>query len=92
LGLVLLEAMSNSKLCLTRNVPPMNQILNEEVGFIFNSQDDFKNQLNLAVEMIRNDHNEIDKKLSNQYNLLNAKYSKNKLFKKIERIYINGQL
>jgi hypothetical protein len=70
----------------------MDQILNEEVGFIFNSQDDFKNQLNLAVEMIRNDHNEIDKKLSNQYNLLNAKYSKNKLFKKIERIYINGQL
>jgi glycosyltransferase involved in cell wall biosynthesis len=90
LGLVLLEAMSNSKLCLTRNVPPMNQILNEEAGFIFNNQDDFKNQLELAIEMIRNDHNEIDKKLSSQYNLLNTKYSKNKLFEKIERIYING--
>jgi glycosyltransferase involved in cell wall biosynthesis len=90
LGLVLLEAMSYSKLCLTRNVPPMNQILNEEIGLIFNNQIDFKNQLELAVEMIRNDHAEIDKKLLNQYNLLNEKYSKTALFKKIERIYING--
>jgi hypothetical protein len=40
--------------------------------------------------MIRNDHAEIDKKLLNQYNLLNEKYSKTALFKKIERIYING--
>jgi glycosyltransferase involved in cell wall biosynthesis len=90
LGLVLLEAMSYSKLCLTRNVPPMNQILNEEIGLIFNNQIDFKNQLELAVEMIRNDHAEIDKKLLNQYNLLNEKYSKTALFEKIERIYING--
>lgn len=90
LGLVLLEAMSYSKLCLTRNVPPMNQILNEEIGFTFNNQIDFKNQLELAVEMIRNDHDEIDKKLLKQYNLLNEKYSKNALFEKIERIYING--
>ena len=90
LGLVLLEAMSYSKLCLTRNVPPMNQILNEEIGFIFSNQIDFKNQLELAVEMIRNDHAEIDKKLLNQYNLLNEKYSKTALFEKIERIYING--
>jgi hypothetical protein len=82
--------MSYSKLCLTRNVPPMNQILNEEIGLIFNNQIDFKNQLELAVEMIRNDHAEIDKKLLNQYNLLNEKYSKTALFKKIERIYING--
>ena len=90
LGLVLLEAMSYSKLCLIRNVPPMNQILNEDIGFTFNDQNDFKSQLELAVEMIKNDSAEIDKKLLNQYNLLNEKYSKNKLFEKIERIYING--
>jgi glycosyltransferase involved in cell wall biosynthesis len=90
LGLVLLEAMSYSKICITRNVSPMNTILNSEVGFLFNNQRDFKEKIESAIDMIKNDKTTADKKLLSQYNLLNEKYSMEVLFKKIESIYIDG--
>ena len=34
LGLVLLEAMSYQKICITRNVEPMNQFINNENGYL----------------------------------------------------------
>ena len=90
LGLVLLEAMSNSKICITRNVSPMNTILNSEIGFLFDNQTDFKEKIESAIHLIKNDKATADKKLLNQYNLLNEKYCKEVLFKKIESIYLNG--
>tara|TARA_B100000900_G_scaffold106432_1_gene88379 strand:- start:502 stop:1359 length:858 start_codon:yes stop_codon:yes gene_type:complete len=90
LGLVLLEAMSHSKICITRNVSPMNTILNSEIGFLFDNQRDFKEKIESAIDMIKNDKTTANKKLLNQYNLLNEKYSMEVLFKKIESIYING--
>ena len=90
LGLVLLEAMSHSKICITRNVPPMNTILNNEIGFLFDNQSDFKHKMQSAINLIKNDISTADKKLLNQYNLLNEKYCKEVLFKKIESIYLNG--
>ena len=40
--------------------------------------------------MVKNDKSTADKKLLNQYNLLNEKHSKEVLFKKIESIYFDG--
>ena len=90
LGLVLLEAMSYSKICITRNVSPMNTILNNEIGFLFDNQSDFKEKIESAINIVKNDKSTADKKLLNQYNLLNEKYCKEVLFKKIESIYLNG--
>ena len=39
LGLVLLEAMSFSKVCVTRNILPMNSYLTEESGYLFDNND-----------------------------------------------------
>jgi len=88
--LVLLEAMSYSKICITRNVSPMNTILNNEIGFLFDNQSDFKEKIESAINMVKNDKSTADKKILNQYNLLNEKYRKEVLFKKIESIYFDG--
>ena len=46
LGLVLLEAMAHGVLCVTRNVPPMNKIIkNQETGFLFEKNQDFKDTI-----------------------------------------------
>ena len=68
----------------------MNTILNSEIGFLFDNQTDFKEKIESAIHLIKNDKATADKKLLNQYNLLNEKYCKEVLFKKIESIYLNG--
>ena len=68
----------------------MNTILNNEIGFLFDNQSDFKEKIESAINMVKNDKSTADKKLLNQYNLLNEKYRKEVLFKKIESIYFDG--
>ena len=54
LGLVLLEAMSYQKICITRNVEPMNQFINDENGYLFSSNDELKNCITQASKDINN--------------------------------------
>ncbi len=54
LGLVLLEAMSYQKICITRNVEPMNQFINDENGYLFSNNDELKNCIIQASKDINN--------------------------------------
>ena len=90
LGLVLLESMSYSKICISRNVSPMNDILNNDCGYLFENNHDLKSIILECTNLFNQDLLSLNKKLSNQYNLLNEKYSKQVLFEQIEGIYKNG--
>ena len=63
LGLVLLEAMSFSKICVTRDIPPMNNYLNLDSGYLFTDNTTMLNSLNEAIQDMRKDKNKIKSKL-----------------------------
>ena len=90
LGLVLLESMSYSKICISRDVAPMNSILNKNSGYLFHNNEELKSIILDCGHLFKEDLLPLNKKLSNQYNLLNEKYNKQVLFQKIERIYHDG--
>ena len=90
LGLVLLESMSYSKICISRNVAPMNSILNKDFGYLFQNNEDLKSIILDCGHLFQEDILSLNKKLANQYNLLNEKYNKQVLFEKIESIYQDG--
>jgi len=85
LGLVLLEAMSYQKLCITRNIEPMNQFINFENGYLFNNNDELKNCIlqafkDLNSKTIYNDKIENTKKVLETYDIKNV-------FPKILEVY-----
>ena len=90
LGLALLESMSHSKICITRDVAPMNSILNKNSGYLFKNNGELKSIILDCGFLFKKDLLPLNKKLSNQYNLLNEKYNKQVLFEKIESIYQDG--
>ena len=90
LGLALLESMSYSKICISRNVAPMNSILNQDSGYLFHNNEELKSIILDCGHLFKEDILSLNKKLSNQYNLLNEKYNKQVLFEKIESIYQDG--
>ena len=90
LGLVLLESMSYSKICISRDVPPMNSILDKNSGYLFHNNDELKSIILDCGHLFKEDLLPLNKKLSSQYNLLNEKYNKQVLFEKIESIYQDG--
>lgn len=90
LGLALLESMSYSKICISRNVAPMNSILNQDSGYLFHNNEELKSIILDCSHLFKEDILSLNKKLSNQYNLLNEKYNKQVLFQKIESIYQDG--
>ena len=90
LGLALLESMSYSKICISRNVVPMNSILNQDSGYLFHNNEELKSIILHCGHLFKKDILSLNKKLSNQYNLLNEKYNKQVLFQKIESIYQDG--
>ena len=52
LGLVLLEAMSHGVLCITRDVTPMNSIINNgENGFLFKDNNELLEKIEKALEL-----------------------------------------
>ena len=55
LGLVLLEAMSFSKICLTRDISPMNGYLSNESGYLFNDNIEMLDSLSQAINDYRLD-------------------------------------
>ena len=85
LGLVLLEAMSYQKICITRNVDPMNQFINDENGYLFNNIDELINCILEASEDLNN--KEIYyKKIENTKKVLETYDIKN-VFPKILEVY-----
>ena len=82
--------MSYSKICISRNVAPMNSILNQDFGYLFDNNAELKSIIEDCGHLFKENILSLNKKLSNQYNLLNEKYNKQVLFQKIERIYHDG--
>ncbi len=77
LGLVLLEAMSYQKICITRNVEPMNQFINDENGYLFNNIDELKNCIiqaskDMNNKEIYNEKIENTKKVLETYDIKNV--------------------
>ena len=85
LGLVLLEAMSYQKVCITRNVKPMNQFINDENGYLFNNTDDLK-QCILEASKDLNNEKIINEKIHNLKKVLEIYDIKN-VFPKILEVY-----
>ena len=85
LGLVLLEAMSYQKLCITRNVEPMNQFINDANGYLFNNTEDLK-QCILKASKDLNNEEVINEKIHNLKKVLEIYDIKN-VFPKILEVY-----
>ena len=86
LGLVLLEAMSYSKVCLTRDIKPMNTYIDSDTGYLFNNVGSLIEKLNLAINDLRNDYSVIENKLSN----IDKKLEKSRveaIFPKLQEVY-----
>ena len=88
LGLVLLEAMSFSKVCVTRDILPMNSYLTEESGYLFDNNDGLLRSLNEAVHDLRHDTKKIASKLFNIEQMV-KKSSVEKIFPLMEKAYLN---
>ena len=85
LGLVLLEAMSYQKICITRNVEPMNQFINDENGYLFNNNEELKNCVMQASNDITNE-SIFNKKIENTKKAL-ERYDIKNVFPKILEVY-----
>jgi len=86
LGLVLLEAMSYSKICITRDVKPMNTYIDTGSGYLFKNVDSLIEKLNLAINDLKQDYSVIEKKLSN----IDKKLEKSRveeIFPKFQEVY-----
>jgi len=85
LGLVLLEAMSYQKICITRNVEPMNQFVNFENGYLFNNNDELTNCIIEASKDL-NDEKIYHNKIENTKKVLEI-YDIENVFPKILEVY-----
>ena len=88
LGLVLLEAMSYSKICITRDTKPMNTYISSDTGYLFNNVDSLIQKINLAINDLKKDYSVIEKKLSN----IDKKLEKSrveKIFPMFQEVYKN---
>ena len=86
LGLVLLEAMSYSKICITRDIKPMNTYIDSDTGYLFNNLDSLVHKINLSINDIKKDYSVIEKKLSN----IDKKLEKSRveaIFPKLQEVY-----
>jgi len=88
LGLVLLEAMSFSKLCITRDIPPMNTYLNLESGYLFTDTNTMLQSLEDAIYDLRHDKDKIKSKLFNIEEVV-KKSSVISIFPLLEQVYNN---
>ncbi|MBO71623.1 MAG: hypothetical protein CL508_04845 [Actinobacteria bacterium] len=88
LGLVLLEAMSYSKICITRDTKPMNTYIDSDTGYLFNNVDSLIQRITLAINDLKKDYSVIEEKLSN----IDKKLEKSrveKIFPKFQEVYKN---
>ena len=85
LGLVLLEAMSYQKICITRNLEPMNQFINENNGYLFSNNNDLGNAILNAFNDINNEKIYLEK-IENIKKVLEI-YDIENVFPKILEVY-----
>ena len=88
LGLVLLEAMSYSKVCITRNIMPMKKYIDNENGYLFDDLESLITNLNSAINDLSINYSVIEKKLSNIDKTL-EKSREEKIFPMFQEAYKN---
>jgi glycosyltransferase involved in cell wall biosynthesis len=86
LGLVLLEAMSFSKVCITRDILPMNTYLTKDSGYLFKNNEELLISLNEAIQDLRGDNKKIKSKLFNIEQMV-KRCSAEIIFPMIEKVY-----
>ena len=86
LGLVLLEAMSFSKICITRNISPMTNYIDEKSGYLFDDVDGLSDSIALAIQDLENNIESIQKKLFNIEKKL-EKSSMENIFPELIKVY-----
>ena len=86
LGLVLLEAMSFSKICITRNILPMTNYIDEDSGYLFDDVDELSNSIVSSIQDLENNIELIQKKLFNIEKKL-EKSSKENIFPELVKVY-----
>ena len=86
LGLVLLEAMSFSKICITRNILPMTNYIDEDSGYLFDDVDGLSNSIVSSIQDLENNIELIQKKLFNIEKKL-EKSSKENIFPELVKVY-----
>jgi flagellar capping protein FliD len=79
--------MGSSTITLARNEPPMNSIINTNVGYLFDDSDGLKKEILNISYAYQNDLNIINQKLKKQYELLKTKYNSGVLYKEILKVY-----
>ena len=86
LGLVLLEAMSFSKICITRNILPMTNYIDEDSGYLFDDVEGLSNSIVSSIQDLENNIELIQKKLFNIEKKL-EKSSKENIFPELVKVY-----
>ena len=85
LGLVLLEAMSNGVLCITRDVTPMNSIINNgENGFLFKDNNELMEIIEKALKL---NSLEKDKMVKSALEKIEKSYSIMQMYLSIDKAY-----
>ena len=85
LGLVLLEAMSYGVPCLTRDISPMNKIVNDrENGYLFSDSNELSGVLSFVLKI---DEAEKDLIINNAITTIENSYSIIQMYSRIEDIY-----
>ena len=86
LGLVLLEAMSFSKICITRNILPMTNYIDEDSGYLFDDVNGLSHSIASSIQDLENNIELIQKKLFNIEKKL-EKSSKENIFPELVKVY-----
>ena len=86
LGLVLLEAMSFSKICITRNILPMTNYIDEYSGYLFDDVNGLSHSIASSIQDLENNIELIQKKLFNIEKKL-EKSSKENIFPELVKVY-----
>ena len=86
LGLVLLEAMSFSKVCITRNILPMTNYIDQNSGYLFDDVNGLSDSIVSSIQDLGNDIESIQKKLFNIEKKL-EKLSKENIFPELIKVY-----
>ena len=85
LGLVLLEAMSYGVLCITRDVTPMNSIINNgENGFLFKDNNELLEKIEKALEL---NSSEKDNMVKSALEKIEKSYSIMQMYLSIDKAY-----
>ena len=85
LGLVLLEAMSYQKICITRNVPPMNTFINNHSGYLFSDNHELSDVIKMSIQNYNN--SEFYKMKIKEMTKVLDRYDLQNLFPKLLELY-----